>query len=79
MTLQWLTPMPHEVLERYPALHKTLMKGGGVTGVSCQELVEWKSLKGALSFNSTKLTGRGGVSWNAVLKLFLIVSNKIYY
>ena len=71
--------LPHEVLERYPALHKTLMKGGGVTGVTCQELVEWKSLEGAPSFNQIKLTGRGGVFWNAVLKLFLIVSNKIYY
>ena len=67
--------VPNEVLEQFPSLHRKLMKGGALTGVSCQDLVEWEKLEGAPSFNRTRLTGRGDVSWNAVLKLFLIVSN----
>ena len=67
-----------EVLESHPALSKKLKTAGFPNAVSCDELVPWNELEGCAAFNRTGKTGKGGLSWNCVLKLFLIVSILIY-
>ena len=70
--------MSLEVLESHPALNKKLKTAGFPSGVSCDELVPWNELEGCAAFNRTGKTAKGGLSWNGVLKVFLIVSTFIY-